>query len=346
MGPAGMARYLHLPGDTPGSQTMKIASDTERTASITQPVPTSQAAATPSESFGAVLRGTISDAGAPATPQELSGIGVMERAVDAGGAQVAGLFRMRYADGTYSGAGDVFEIDALRRQALAGEAPEATLSREGYAADVGAQVLRNDDTLSVVDIEGGAPERYGSDMVALNFRDGTRGVTQKALYEAAASLGAFDAITTQRDFADWHLNDWAPGVATDPAYEAAHAQFNLDQIGYDAAITRADPTIAARRLTAAATYAPDSEAARSAAEAEVEPGANQARLAAAPAPKTGEIYADKAATPVTDVLGADIQDTSEAIEVAGPALGELAAGLQVSEQDLLNDLLDGEDKSA
>jgi len=325
---------------------MKIASDTERTASLTQPVPTSQAAATPSDSFGAVLRGTISDAGAPAALEELPGIGVMERAVDAGGAHVAGLFRMRYADGTYSGAGDVFEIDALRRQALAGEAPEATLSREDYAADVGAQVLRNDDTLSVVDTEGGAAERYGSDMVALNFRDGTRGVTQKALYEAAASLGAFDAITTQRDFADWHLNDWAPGVATDPAYEAAHTQFNVDQIAYDAAITRADPTIAARRLTAAATYAPDSEAARSAAEAEVEPGAAQARLAAAPAPETGEISEDAAAIPVTDGVEADIQDTSEAIEVAGPALGELAAGLQVSEQDLLNDLLDGEDKSA
>ena len=160
---------------------MKIASDTERTASITQPVPTSQAAATPSDSFGAVLRGTISDAGAPATSEELPGIGVMERAVDAGGAHVAGLFRMRYADGTYSGAGDVFEIDALRRKALAGEAPEATLSREDYAADVGAQVLRNDDTLCLVDIEGGAAERYGSDMVALNFQDGTRGVTQKAL---------------------------------------------------------------------------------------------------------------------------------------------------------------------
>ena len=94
---------------------MKIASDTERTAAITQPVPTSQATPTPSDSFGAVLRGTISDAGAPAAPEELSDIGVMERAVDAGGAQVAGLFRMRYADGTYSAAGDVFEIDAMRR---------------------------------------------------------------------------------------------------------------------------------------------------------------------------------------------------------------------------------------
>ena len=62
---------------------------------------------------------------------------------------------MRYADGTYSGAGDVFEIDAMRRQALAGEAPGATLSQEDYAADVEAQVLRNDDALSVVDIEGG-----------------------------------------------------------------------------------------------------------------------------------------------------------------------------------------------
>ena len=125
-----MARYLLSPGDTPGIQSMKIASDTDLTAVIAQPSIHSQAAPTPSGSFGAVLRGTVSDAGAQAAPEELSGIGVMERAVDAEGAYVAGLFRMRYADGTYSGAGDVFEIDAMRRQALAGEAPGATLSQE------------------------------------------------------------------------------------------------------------------------------------------------------------------------------------------------------------------------
>jgi hypothetical protein len=228
----------------------------------------------------------------------------MERAVDAEGAHVAGMFRMRYADGTYSGAGNVFEIDAMRRQALAGEAPEATLTQEDYAADVEAQVLRNDDALSVVDIEGGAAERYGSDMVALNFRDGTRGITQKALYEAAASLGA-------------------------------------------------DPTIAARRLTAVSTYAPDSEAAQSAANAEVEPsalmaqpGTAQARPQATPLPKTGDISANTAATPVTDGVEADRQKISETLEVVGPALGEVAASLQVSEQDFLNDLLDGEDESA
>ena len=49
---------------------------------------------------------------------------------------------------------------------------------------------------------------------------------------------------------------------------------------------------------------------------------------------------------MTDGVEADIQKIPEAIAVAGPALGELAAGLQVSEQDLLNDLLDGEDESA
>ena len=332
---------------------MKIASETEITAAIAQPSPHSQAAPTPSSSFGAVLRGTISDAVAPAATEELSGIGVMERAVDAKGDYVEGLFRMRYADGTYSGVGDVFEIDAMRRRALAGEAPGVTLSQEDYAADVEAKVLRNDDVLSVVDIEGGAAERYGSDMVALNFRDGTRRITQKALYEAAASLGAFDAITTHREFAEWHLNDWAPGVSTDPAYEAAHTKFNLDQIAYDAAITRADPTIAERRLTAAATYAPDSEAARSAAEAEVEPsavmaqpGTAQARQQAAPPPETSEISVDMATTPVTDDVEADTRKISETREMVGPALGELAASLQVSEQVLFNDFLDGEDESA
>ena len=143
-------------------------------------------------------------------------------------------------------------------------------------------------------------------------------------------------------------------MSTDPAYEAAHTKFNLDQIAYDAAITRADPTIAARRLTVAATYAPDSEAAPSAAEAEVEPsavvaqpGTAQARPQAAPLPDTGDISVDtKATTSLTDGVEAGVQKISETLEVVGPALRELAASLQVSKQDLLNDLLDGEDESA
>ena len=332
---------------------MKIASDTDFTVAIAQLSPPSQAAPTPSGSFGAVLRGTMSDAGAPAATEELSGMGVMERAVDAEGAYVEGLFRMRYADGTYSGAGNVFEIDVMRRKALADEAPEATLSKEGYTADVEAKVLRNDDALSVVDIEGGSAERHGNDMVALNFRDGTRRITQKALYEAAANLGAFDAITTQREFAEWHLNDWAPGVVADATYEAAHTQFNLDQIAYDTAIARADPTIVARKLIAAAAYAPESEAVRSATESEIEPsavlaqpGTAQAGQRATPLPETSEISVDTAATSLTEGVEADIQKIPETLEVAGSALEEMAASLQVNEQDLLNDLLDGEDESA
>jgi hypothetical protein len=239
-------------------------------------------------------------------------MGVMERAVDAEGAYVEGLFRMRYADGTYSGAGNVFEIDVMRRKALAGEAPEATLSKEGYTADVEAKVLRNDDALSVVDIEGGSAERYGNDMVALNFRDGTRRITQKA-----------------------------------------HTQFNLDQIAYDTAIARADPKIVARKLIAAAAYAPESEAVRSATESEIEPsavlaqpGTAQAGQRATPLPETSEISVDTAATSLTEGVEADIQKIPETLEVAGSALEEMAASLQVNEQDLLNDLLDGEDESA
>ena len=79
-------------------------------------------------------------------------------------------------------------------------------------------------------------------MVDLNFRDGTRGVTQKALYEAA------------------------------------HTKFNLDQIAYDTAIARADPKIVARKLIAAAAYAPESEAVRSATESEIEPSGTSHRF--------------------------------------------------------------------
>ena len=78
-----------------------------------------------------------------------------------------------------------------------------------------------------------------------------------------------------------------------------------------------------------------------------QPGTAQARPQAAPLPDTGAISVDTTATTsLTDGVDAGVQKISETLEVVGPALGELAASLQVSKQDLLNDLLDGEDESA
>ena len=77
-----------------------------------------------------------------------------------------------------------------------------------------------------------------------------------------------------------------------------------------------------------------------------QPGTAQARPQAAPLPKAGEISVDTATTSLTNGVEADVQKLPERREVVGPALGEFAASLQASEQDLLNDLLDGEDESA
>lgn len=67
---------------------------------------------------------------------------------------------------------------------------------------------------------------------------------------------------------------------------------------------------------------------------------------ATPLPETSEISVDTAATSLTEGVEADIQKIPETLEVAGSALEEMAASLQVYEQDLLNDLLHGEDESA
>ena len=77
-----------------------------------------------------------------------------------------------------------------------------------------------------------------------------------------------------------------------------------------------------------------------------QPGTAQARQQAASLPEAGEISALTVATPVTDGVEADVQKLPERREVVGPALGEFAASLQASEQDLLNDFLDREDESA
>ena len=107
-------------------------------------------------------------------------------------------------------------------------------------------------------------------MVLLEFADGSKRMTQKALYEAADSLGAFDNMTSGDDFADWHLNTWAGGVVSDPQYKAAHKQFNTSQISYNNALMEANPEIAQNRLAFVQRYAPNNQAAIDAAQSLVD----------------------------------------------------------------------------
>ena len=183
----------------------------------------------------------------PPHPQDLASNfsdGVMERAIDADGQFVRGLFRMRYSDGTFSEAGSVNEIDVLRRQALEKVAPSKTVTTAEYLSDLSNKVIANNENLTVIDITDGPQEMLGNDMVVVSFEDNSRVLTQKALYEAAEGLGAFEAINSQQDFADWHLNTWASAVSTNEAFEAAHDAFNTAQIQYNTALLIANPNIA------------------------------------------------------------------------------------------------------
>ena len=118
--------------------------------------------------------------------------------------------------------------------------------------------------VQVTDLSGLKQEPLGNDMVLVKFQDGSYGKTQKALFEAAESLGA--PMGSQKDFANWHLNEWAPKVVSDPAFEAAHDKFNTDQISYDQAVMDSDPQYAQNRLAFVQTHAPNNAAAISAAE--------------------------------------------------------------------------------
>ncbi len=120
--------------------------------------------------------------------------------------------------------------------------------------------------VKMTDVSNGKNESLGNDMVLLEFADGSKRMTQKALYEAADSLGAFDNMTSGDDFADWHLNTWAGGVVSDPQYKAAHKQFNTDQISYNTALMEANPEIAQNRLAFVQQYAPNNQAAIDAAQ--------------------------------------------------------------------------------
>ena len=118
--------------------------------------------------------------------------------------------------------------------------------------------------VQVTDLSGLKQEPLGNDMVLVKFQDGSYGKTQKALFEAAESLGA--PMGSQKDFANWHLNEWAPKVVSDPAFKAAHDKFNTDQISYDQAVMDSDPQYAQNRLAFVQTHAPNNAAAISAAE--------------------------------------------------------------------------------
>ncbi len=118
--------------------------------------------------------------------------------------------------------------------------------------------------VQVTDLSGLKQEPLGNDMVLVKFQDGSYGKTQKALFQAAESLGA--PMGSQKDFANWHLNEWAPKVASDPAFIAAHDKFNTDQISYNQAVMDSDPQYAQNRLAFVQTHAPNNAAAISAAE--------------------------------------------------------------------------------
>ena len=118
--------------------------------------------------------------------------------------------------------------------------------------------------VQVTDLSGLKQEPLGNDMVLVKFQDGSYGKTQKALFQAAESLGA--PMGSQKDFANWHLNEWAPKVVSDPAFKAAHDKFNTDQISYNQAVMDSDPQYAQNRLAFVQTNAPNNAAAISAAE--------------------------------------------------------------------------------
>ena len=128
------------------------------------------------------------------------------------------------------------------------------------------QRFEDGGAVKMTDVSAGKNEQLGNDMVLLTFADGSKRMTQKALYEAANNLGALDNMQSGDDFAQWHLNDWASGVTNNPEYVAAHDQFNTSQIGYNNALMEANPEIAKNRLAFVQQYAPNNEASISAAQ--------------------------------------------------------------------------------
>lgn len=109
-------------------------------------------------------------------------------------------------------------------------------------------LLKNSPTVTVTDLQVGKNESLGNDMVLMKFNDGSLRQTQKALFEAADKLGVFERVHTSLEFANWHLNEWAPKVTTDTTYFNAHVEFNDAQKNYDAQLKSENPEIIENRL--------------------------------------------------------------------------------------------------
>lgn len=147
--------------------------------------------------------------------------------------------------------------------------PSETKSLKHVASSYGTvpnNVLKSDDVLTVIDLTVGKNESLGNDMVLLKFNDGSLRQTQKGLFEAADKLGVFARVKSGDAFADWHLNEWALGVVSNPDYISAHDEFNTSQTQYDLQLRTDNPEIFEARLSFVKQYAPTNLSAIEAAE--------------------------------------------------------------------------------
>ena len=179
--------------------------------------------------------------------------------------------------------------------------------------------------VEVTDLSGLQQEPLGNDMVLVKFQDGSYGKTQKALLEAAESLGA--PMSSQKDFANWHLTEWAPKVVSDPAFIAAHDQFNTDQPSYNQKVMDSDPQYAQNRLAFVQTHAPNNAAAISAAEELVSTGnyTVERNALAKPPPVENPTFTDQ--VPGYTVGGVEFQGPDI------PPPGGMATTMAVGEED-------------
>ena len=165
--------------------------------------------------------------------------------------------------------------DVIRTDTGSGTSTSTTTPASGEPMIIrGPKQFSEGGEVEMYDMTVGPNESIGNDMVMLTFPDGTKGQTQKAFYEAANSLGAFEGMETQKDFADWHMNEWASKSVRnsrgDPDYIAAADKFNTDQIAYNNALMGSDPKIAQSRMAFVQQHAPDNQAAIDAAQSLVD----------------------------------------------------------------------------
>ena len=199
---------------------------------------------------------------------------------DSEGNIVPGMFVAKYADGSYSAPVPASQVEGLRQGLLTGRVTSGDYTAEEAGNMAAKDVYLRSGGISVTDrdVSGGfgsplgmSNEMLGSDVVFVQFPDGSKVTTQKGMIDAMNEYGLLSDIQSRDDF-NKITGAISAASVRDPESDLgkAYSLFSEKQREYNEALRASDPNIQKNIDTFRGYYAPEP-----AAEAPVDTGVDQ-----------------------------------------------------------------------